>query len=67
MTVVPAKTIADISTIKDIASLSRGEKKWLMDNFDIIRETLKDGVSGTFTTTDAKTVTVTNGIITDIT
>ena len=26
-----------------------------------------DGITGTFTTADAKTVTVTNGVITDIT
>lgn len=38
----------------------------LYDNFILIREHLEDGVSGSFTTTDGKTVTVTNGIITNI-
>lgn len=37
---------------------------WL--NSIVIRLNSGDGVSGTFTTTDGKTVTVTSGIITEI-
>lgn len=37
---------------------------WL--NSIVIRLNSGDGVSGTFTTADAKTVTVTDGIITEI-
>lgn len=37
---------------------------WL--NSLVIRLNTGDGVSGTFTTADAKTVTVTDGIITEI-
>lgn len=41
---------------------------WLERNFQILRDLLEagDGVSDTFTTTDGKTVTVVNGIITSI-
>ena len=39
---------------------------WLVFNFDIIKRALEDGVDGSFTTADGKTVTVKNGIITSI-
>jgi len=39
---------------------------WLFDNFVIVKTILESGVSGTFTTADSKTVTVTNGLITGI-
>ena len=44
-----------------------GFGRWLYENFNRLRVCLGSGVSGTFTTADAKTVTVTKGIITDIT
>lgn len=46
-----------------------GLARWLYENMLRIRLRLTGGtsVSDTFTTTDGKTVTVTNGIITDIT
>lgn len=40
---------------------------WLFRNFTIIRNILLGGVSGSFTTVDGKTITVTKGIVTDIT
>ena len=58
----------DISGNEFEAELPRDFILWLERNFQILRSLLEngDGVSGTFTTADSKTVTVTNGIITNI-
>lgn len=45
---------------------SAGFAIWLERNLDIVKHILQNGVDGTFTTTDGKTVTVTKGIITRI-
>lgn len=42
--------------------------KKLLQNFAVLRELLTQGnaITGSFTTTDGKTITVTNGIVTGI-
>ena len=43
-------------------------RRWLYENFSRLRERFapSHNVSGTFTTTDGKTITVLNGVITSI-
>lgn len=51
-----------------LSELHPDEVRWLFENFSAIRDVLinGNGVSGSFTSADAKTITVTNGIITSI-
>jgi hypothetical protein len=50
-------------------NISVGLRRYLNRNFNILRKVLEsgEGVSGVFTTTDGKTVTVNNGVIVQIT
>ena len=48
--------------------LPRRAIRFFFENFTLIKDRLSpgDGITDTFTTTDGKTVTVTNGVITNI-
>lgn len=64
-------TAADIDLTPPENTLDRQTVRYLHENFSRIKlllDVLTDGagVNGTFTTTDGKTVTVVNGIITEI-
>lgn len=63
---MPVTTIPEID-IKFNTGNPELDKK-LLQNFAVLRNILAEGnsVSGTFTTTDGKTITVTNGIVTSI-
>lgn len=61
--------VVDVDASEDIIREPREFSRWLYENFLRIRDRLTGGtnVTGTFTTVDGKTITVTNGIITSIT
>lgn len=49
-----------------ITNLSTEDQLWLYENFSLIKAVLNSEVNTTFTTVDSKTVTVVNGIITNV-
>lgn len=66
---ISEEDVVDVDATDDVRQTHPIFHTWLFENFLRIRNFLSGGVgvTDTFTTMDGKTITVTNGIITDIT